>query len=286
MNVGDFASTQVISLPPEETIDTAIALMEEYQIHHLPVVSTAGVVGMLSDRDILTAVGGLTSAQRRLPGGRIAGPVKVADIMAKPVRTLAPGDSIRLATRLMIHERIHAVPLIRAGELVGILTESDLLGGILAAPDFAETRQPLFARPVRSLFSDRLQTAGPRTPLVDIIDLMLREHIRHLPIVVEGELLGIVSDRDIRAALGRAAIRDEQAQETGKFFLDPALAMEIMRTDVKTIDVDATVGQAIDELLSKRIHGLPVLHAGKLVAIITDTDVLRAIGDVDKIPTK
>jgi CBS domain-containing protein len=283
MNLADVATTQVIAVPAGESIDRAIALMEENEIHHLPVVADGKVVGMLSDRDIFTSVGGLSSAQRRLPGGRLAGPKKVADIMSKPVHTLAPGDTLRLATRLMIHEKIHAIPLIRAGELVGIVTEVDLLGGILAAPEFTETKQPLFARPIRSFFTGQLTTAGPKTSLEELVDLMLRHRIRHLPIVVANELLGIVSDRDVRTALGRAGIRDEQAQESGKFFLGASSAMEIMHTDVKTIDADAALGQAVDELLSNRIHCLPALHAGKLVAILTDTDILRAIGEADKI---
>jgi acetoin utilization protein AcuB len=283
MNLADVATTRVIAVPADESIDRAIAIMEEHEVHHLPVVSQGNVVGMLSDRDILTAVGGLTSAQRRLPGGRVAGPQKVADLMSKPVHTLAPGDTIRLATRLMVHERIHAIPLVRAGELVGIVTGVDLLAGIFRAPEFTETKQPLFSRPIRSFVTGRLTTAGPRTSLDELVDLMLRDRIRHLPIVVASELLGIISDRDVRAALGRSVILDEQAQESGKFFLGSSLAMEIMHTNVMTIDADATLGQAVDALLSNRVHCLPALHAGQLVAIITDTDILRAIGDADKI---
>ena len=144
MNVGDLATSRVIAVPAEESIDRAIAIMEEHEIHHLPVVSAGRVVGMLSDRDILTAVGGLGSAKRRLPGGWVAGPEKVADIMAKPVHTLAPGDTIRLAARLMIRERIHAIPLVRSGELAGIVTAVDLLRAILAALELTEMKRPLF----------------------------------------------------------------------------------------------------------------------------------------------
>jgi CBS domain-containing protein len=163
------------------------------------------------------------------------------------------------------------------------VTEVDLLGGILAAPEFTETRQPLFARPIRSLFKGPLTTAGPKASLDELVDVMVRNSIRHLPIAADGELLGVLSDRDVRAALGRAGIRDEQAQESGKFFLGSSVALEIMHTNVKTIDAEATLGKAVDELLSHRIHCLPALDAGKLVAIMTDTDVLRAIGDADKI---
>ena len=281
MNLEDVAKTYVITVHPEESIDKAIAIMEEHEIHHLPVAAHGKIEGMLSDRDILTSVGGLESARRRLPGGRIAGPEKVADIMSKSVHTLAPGDTVRLATRLMIHEQIHAVPLVRGGILVGIVTEVDLLDGILRSADFAGRQHPLFEKPIRSLFAGDLTTAGPRASLDELLELMLQKRIRHLPIVVETELLGIISDRDVRAALGRAAVKDQQAQASGRLFFGSSTAMEIMRTNVKTVDADASFGQAVDELLRNRIHCLPVLDAGKPVAIITDTDILRVIGELD-----
>lgn len=284
MNLEDIAKRHVVTVPPEELIDKAIAVMEEQGIHHLPVVSQGSIVGMLSDRDILTSVGGLKSARRRLPGGRrVAGPEKVADIMSKPVHTLAPGDTVRLATRLMIHERVHAIPLVRGGRLVGIVTEVDLLDGILGSADFIVRKPPLFEKPIRSVVGDNLTTAGPRTSLDEMLDLILHNRIRHLPIVAGNELLGIISDRDLRAALGRAAVQDQKAQASGRMFLGSSLALEIMRTDVKTVDADASIGQTIDELLRNRVHCLPVLEAGRLVAIITDTDILRLIGEMDKI---
>jgi acetoin utilization protein AcuB len=283
MNLEDVAKTRVHTVPPEERIDKAIALMEAHDIHHLPVVSQGAIVGMLSDRDILTAVGGLSSAERRLPGQRVAGPERVADIMSKPVRTLAPGDTIRLATRLMIHERIHAIPLVRGDKLVGIVTEVDLLEGILRSAEFTASKPPLAERPIRSFVAGHLTTAGPRTSLDELVDLMLNAGIRHLPIVVERELLGIISDRDVRAALGQEAVQDQQAQASGRLFIGTSAAAEIMRTDVKTIGANASLGQAVDALLRNRIHCLPVLDAGAVVAIITDTDILRVLGDLDMI---
>jgi acetoin utilization protein AcuB len=183
----------------------------------------------------------------------------------------------------MIHEQIHAVPLVRGGILVGIVTEVDLLDGILRSADFAGRQHPLFEKPIRSLFAGDLTTAGPRASLDELLELMLQKRIRHLPIVVETELLGIISDRDVRAALGRAAVKDQQAQASGRLFFGSSTAMEIMRTNVKTVDADASFGQAVDELLRNRIHCLPVLDAGKPVAIITDTDILRVIGELDRI---
>ena len=283
MKLEDLAKTHVVTVPPEELIDKAIAIMGVHEIHHLPVVSNGSIVGMLSDKDILISVGGLSSAHRRLPGRRVAGPEKVADIMSKPVHTLSASDSVHLAARLMIRERIHAIPLVRGGTLVGIVTVIDLLDGILSSTELTTTKHPLFEKPIRSFFADQLITAGPSTPVDELVDMMVHRHIRHLPIAVERELLGIISDRDVRAALGRAAVRDQQAQASGKLFLGSWLAMEIMHTDVKTIDSDASFGQVVDELMRNRIHCLPVLEAGKLVAIITDTDILRLIGDWDMI---
>ncbi len=282
MRIGDYSTTQVISIGSQASIDEAIALMEDNGIHHLPVVEGEKLVGMLSDRDILTAVGGLLSKERKLPRGGLIGPKRVVEIMSKRVLTVSPEDSVRLGTRLMLHERIHALPLVREGKLAGLVSASDLLFGIIAAPELTDVTKPVLEELVRPHMRVQVTTVSPKTQISELVDVLRDKSIRHFPVVVADELLGMISDRDLRRTLAEDSIRDAQAQEKGKLYIGINEAMEIMNPAVSTIDPEDTLGKATDEMLSHRIHSLPVVAGKKLEGMITDSDILRVIGEADK----
>ena len=96
MKISHHATGDVQFVNPQTSIDEAIALMEELNIHHLPVLEADKVVGMLSDRDILLGVGGLTSSQRHAKdddGDQVLGARRVGQIMARPVISMSLSSS-------------------------------------------------------------------------------------------------------------------------------------------------------------------------------------------------
>jgi len=282
MKLGPLSTKDVVSISPGESVGRALALMEEHSIHHLPVVEGGLVVGMLSDRDLLLVAAGQTD-RRKAGGARGPGGLCVREIMSHPVHTLSPDDEIRSATWLMVTHRVHAIPLVARDRLAGLVTESDLLRRVAEAPDILPHHGRMFlGRLVGSYLHGTLITVGPRTSLDETVAIMCKKHIRHLPVVVGSHLVGIVSDRDVRRALGRAAAQDAQAQATGKFYLGPTEAGELMTADVQTILPSATTEAAIGQLLQHKIHCLPVVEGDRLWGVITDTDLLRALGVADK----
>ncbi len=124
----DLMTTPAMTLPSDGTLAEAWAFMRRHQIRHLPVVSVDGtVVGMVSDRDVLRQAPELVLAGT--PG--LAGQRRLADIMAQRVFSATPMTDIREIARLMLEERIHAVPILDAVRRpVGILTSRDLVRGI------------------------------------------------------------------------------------------------------------------------------------------------------------
>lgn len=284
MKLGDLSTRHVVSVAPQDSVDQAIAIMEEHGVHHLPVVSGRQVVGIVSDRDIVIGWNGDDPAEGQPAerGQKLASGV-VEDIMSQPVFTLSPDDALRSATWLMINRRVHAIPLIRSDQLVGIVTESDLLRGAIASPEFSlHNNKSFLQQSVVDYMGSKVTTVGLKTSLHEAVDIMHAQQIRHLPVVFGDELLGIVSDRDVRRALGRSSYRDAEAQETGEFYLGPTDVQHVMTKDIQTIPSSATTEKAIEVLLRHTIHSLPIVDARRLVGIITDTDLLRAIGAEDK----
>lgn len=127
---------------------------------------------------------------------------------------------------------------------------------------------------VEALMSRTVISAPTSTPVVEARALMLREQIRHLLIVSEGRLLGIVTDRDIRLNL------PSPATSLSIWELNHLLARltvdDVMTKTVIVIDPARDAREAARIMIDHKIGALPVLDGARLVGIITETDLLRA----------
>jgi CBS domain-containing protein len=107
-------------------------------------------------------------------------------------------------------------------------------------------------------------------------NLMKERRIRHLPVVDEnGRLAGIISAHDLaHAALSSAMGFGEKANEG---FLDTVVAKEIMTDEPVTIAPDEDVRTAAGLMVEHKVGCLPVLENGRLVGLLTESDLLRYI---------
>ena len=233
MKLSELSTRRVVCVAPDDSVGQAIAIMEEHGIHHLPVQAAGEVVGMVSDRDLLMVDTGKDAGSKKKSGKKSAEESRVGDVMSQPVLTLSPDDALRSATWMMVTNRIHAIPLIRGDKLAGLITESDVLHGVISShAHLRPNEQELLRQPISNYLSGKVVTVGPTATLDDIVDIMCKKQIRHLPVVINDELQGIISDRDVRRAFGNASASDARAQESGKFFLGPSEVSEVMTKDV------------------------------------------------------
>ena len=133
---------------------------------------------------------------------------------------------------------------------------------------------------VRDVMQTKMVTITPDTTLPDAMRLASQRGIRHLPVLEYGELVGIVSDRDLKRAMASPATSLE-AHELN-YLLDRLQVREIMTRGVITIAPMFPVEDAARLMALHKVGALPVTEAGRLVGIITETDVLelfiRALG--------
>ncbi len=117
-------------------------------------------------------------------------------------------------------------------------------------------------------------TARLGTSVFDAIRTLESEQIRHLPIVEGGELVGIVSDRDLLRFSHAALLEDPDAARTR---LQVAVST-VMTSDPSCVAPEDDVDDAIDLMLENRIGALPVVDEaeGRLVGILSYVDVMRA----------
>ena len=115
-------------------------------------------------------------------------------------------------------------------------------------------------------------TISPDTPLRRVISLMKREGCRQLPVVDEGKLIGLVTDRDVRLTLNSPLILQEQLHEEA--FLEIMIAEGLMTKNLITVTPDTPAYKAAEMLSIYKFGALPVVEADTLVGIITVTDFL------------
>ena len=127
---------------------------------------------------------------------------------------------------------------------------------------------------VRDLVSRPPITVPPETPVTEARGLMARERIRHLLVSDNQQLLGIVTDRDIRLNL------PSQATSLSVWEINHLLATltvrRVMTASVITVGPDRQAHEAARLMLEHKIGALPVVDGGRLIGIVTETDLLRA----------
>ncbi len=135
---------------------------------------------------------------------------------------------------------------------------------------------------VRDLMAPAVQTLGRNDELSLADQVMTQKRFRHLPVLDEdGAVVGILSQRDMfRGALAKALGYGTVAQD--KMMASLAIK-EVMTTDVTTIRPDAPVATAAALMLQHQIGCLPVVDAGKLVGIVTESDFI-ALALVERTP--
>jgi acetoin utilization protein AcuB len=125
----------------------------------------------------------------------------------------------------------------------------------------------------------RVVTIRPEAPAADAVELMRARKIRHLP-VVDGEsrLVGIVTDRDLRQVVFDPTMfgGDGDPGET----LMALTVRDVMTWGVVTVRPTTDIRQAARLMHERKIGALPVVEDGRVVGLLSETDVLRALQEL------
>lgn len=123
--------------------------------------------------------------------------MKISEIMTKATVTDAASDSLADAATRMWNAQTGSLLVMDGDNLLGIVTERDLLRAV------AHGQDPT-AVPLKDVMRTEVITTGPQTTLKDVANIMATKWIRHLPIVENGKVVGIVSQRDLTGILAQA----------------------------------------------------------------------------------
>lgn len=132
----------------------------------------------------------------------------------------------------------------------------------------------------RDLMTPNPMTVSPKATIAEVWDLMREMEIRHVPVVENGVLVGMLSDRDLArldltrvlAVEGAGALRKE---------LNSPIA-DVMSSDVIVVEPETGLGDVLDLLIEHKVGALPVVEPDtrEVVGILSYIDVLRGLRDM------
>jgi CBS domain-containing protein len=259
--VRDLMSSRLVTVNPDVDLAFAMQLMLWSGVRHLPVVEDEDLVGILSDRDFLPTESGGTMKDF------LGQPVR--QVMTSEVKTIAPDEDARTASAMMATAHINALPVVdEEGALIGIVTSSDILAergrlffkvgaGEVPGVEAVMTRNPSVAHR-----DDSVREVAMR---------MIDEGIRHMPVVDEGSVVGMLSERDLRGVVGdlRGFLDQDETP------LDSQRVDEVMTPNPVTVPLTASLFDLASCYIDDRIGAVPVVDEDdKLVGVVSYVDLL------------
>ncbi|MBW2460213.1 MAG: CBS domain-containing protein [Deltaproteobacteria bacterium] len=262
--VKNLMTSDVVTLSHSQSVPLAEAVMKLKRVRHLPVVSPEGaLVGLVTHRDLLRAklsnLTGLTEDERTDHELRIP----VSSIMRTDVWTIGPNTVATKAANMLRDHSYGCLPVVEGGKLVGILTEADFVDAVVVG----EREDELPAPTVSDAMTPNPLTMSLPATIGDARALMEEHGIRHLPLAQDGELVGLVSDRDLHIADTIAGGAENVA--LGLIGTDPPYV----------VDAEAPFHAVLNEMSDGRRGSAMVVEDGKLVGIVTTIDACRYLAE-------
>ncbi len=193
-DVREIMKKDVVSLGVNNNISDAIRTMIERNIGGIPIVDDDDVVvGIVSERDFVRTVAGIVTSK------------SIREYMSNKVVTASPDISVSEATRTMIEKGFRRIPIVKEDVLLGIVTASDIMRYLGSGEIFQKLMtgdvSDAFKVPLKSLILRDIVWTNSGIDIGEAAALMLKNKVGALPIIDNGELCGILTERDIIKAL-------------------------------------------------------------------------------------
>ncbi len=283
IRLGDLMTWRLVTAYPSWSLQQAAATMAKANVRRLPVAEGAEIVGLISDTDLFTALAPrqewqhvrLVRKERAWQRVSQTGPVQsVADVMSTPVLAIGPSASVQEAVQKMVASGISSL-LVTSEREQGIVTKRDVVKKVMA-----HGRDPREV-PVGEVMSSPVRTISSNATLEECSGRMTAERVRRFPVDHEGKIIGIISDSDILAAVmaHRWLGQRRRAAPTSYIVADvmrPS-TMPIEPSCRDTISPELSLWECAAKMSQASVRQLSVVQEGKVIGIVSDTDILRAL---------
>jgi len=271
MNASDLLTTDVPTMNHETTLSKVVSVFDDASVKTVVITDDGEYVGTVTRRDLISS--------NRPPSQ------KVRTIVQHPP-TLSPTDGVREIARRMTTGDMLTLPVLENGTYKGVVTADDLLRSV---------RDELNAISVADVYTAELVTVTPETSFGQAVNRFRQHRIRHLPVIADGSVVGMVSLADMLGIIVRELHRTQggtpdahMGASTGGHhggfgsregdsddLLDIPIE-NVMTPTIETATLDEPLGDAVALMLERNVSSL-VVDDGGPAGIVTKTDVIEAL---------
>ncbi len=293
--VSEVMTREVVALQPDTSISQAWKMMLEKTIKAMPVITLEGkVVGILTDEDLLKRAGlqQRLSVAIRMEVSEIehelrlleGSPIRVADVMSKPVITINQTSSLGEATILMVKKGLKRLPVVNEeGRLVGVLSRLDILRQVGESPTGTNAQRQMAG--IATTVNDVMLSTIPMVNQDDNIPMIIEKFTQsqtHRLIVVDsaGKVIGLLSDSDVVARVQPAKRRSilDAFHQISRPPSGKETAYDLMSVDPLMAGPDLPVMEAARKMLAESRKWLVVVdHQKKPLGLVDRQVLLKAI---------
>ncbi len=269
----NIANKDVITISRGLPIKNASEKMVEEGVRRLPITDpgTNNLQGMLITRDIVNFLGGGDKhkiIENKHSGNFLSAINDSSEIIMNSDPPHARNKaSISDVAKILKNEGTGGVPIVnKENKVVGVVSERDL-AGYMPSPANAK---------VRAYMSQNIVTADPDIFLIDVMERMISEGFRRLPVVEDGTLVGVITSVDVLEYFGTSEMFDHMSSGNA----EDAMHIEIEKLMTKNpviVNPEDDVGETARKMKESGFGGLPVLEDEELVGIITERDIVEAL---------
>ena len=269
----NLASKGPVVVYPSSTIKQASKIIADNGLRRLPVVDpgTKRIDGILSTIDLVDFFGGGNKFNiiKKDYGGNFLAAInsRVSKVMTEHVVSASDSDLVEDVAQIMLKAGVGGCPVLDSeGKIMAIVSERDFIKHI-AAKKFGTT--------VGDVMTKKVITLTPGVSIKDAARIMLKNGLRRLPVLSEGKLVGMLRTYEVLryiAENGFAKFHTTDAET----ILNEKVG-NVMNVATFTVKKDLDIGDVTTIMIEKRFGGFPVEDNGKIIGLVTERDIFRAI---------
>lgn len=257
MKVKEIMTKDIITVDKDVNLGQVLKLMKKHEITKIPVMEEKKLVGMVTDNIIAYKLGSIR--KRGVPASRL----HASSVTDKEIECVLPGTDVKAILKKVGQPGPTMLCVVENDNLLGVVTKADLL------PLIDSKKQ------VKEVMKKNLHIVSPNDRVVHARRIMIDEEIARLPVVDQGKLVGMISDNEIVFAL--AKVKKSIRLGRQKHRLEELLVEEVMKTPAIWTEPSMTVTEAANMMIKKNLGALPLIENGKLIGIVSRTDLLNTI---------
>lgn len=255
--VRDLMTTAVKTISQDASMSEAIKAMKRYGIHGLIVTDDKTPVGIVTTYDALLIMA------RGMRGETTC----VKDAMSKELISIHPDKDILDTLEVMLNNQLTKLPVIDAGELVGILCATDLVDAFdrfLEENPIDVGEYPEASLTVRDVMHEPT-IIDPKLLVLDAAKIMAEKEISSV-LIKKDDTLGILTERDISKKVIAKGLDGKTLRVS-----------EIMSSPCYTIESDASINDTSELFNKHNIRRLPVVEHGEVVGMVSARDIAKTL---------